>query len=370
MTKKTKVGIVGYGIIGKRVTDAIVLQNDMELTGIADIISDYRLRVAVEKNYDIYCSVDDFRPMMERAGYKIKGNLPEFLSNCDIVVDCTPSGVPAKNKIFYELKDIPFIVQGGEKHGLTGLSFSTLGNYTDAIGSKAARVVSCNTTGLTRALSPIVRDFGIEDVFVALCRRSADPSRTNRGPINGAVPVLGISHHGPDVETVVHALKGKIHSLAIAVSMTLSHVHMIRVKLEDKTTTEEVLESWRKTPRVIVDSGKRGFYDTAQIMEYYRDLGRPRYDRPELFIWEETVHVDKENNLSFIQDVHQESIAIPENVDCIRAMLKMEKNPLKCMEKTDKAMNIYKNKDCYDYKGKNRIQSVVTSETNDIASSS
>ena len=29
-----KVGIVGYGTIGKRVADAVLLQNDMELTGV------------------------------------------------------------------------------------------------------------------------------------------------------------------------------------------------------------------------------------------------------------------------------------------------------------------------------------------------
>jgi len=366
--KKARVGVVGYGIIGKRVADAVKLQDDMELVGIADIISDNRLRVAQEKKYPIYCSIDDFRPMMEKAGFVIEGNMADFLSKTDIVVDCTPEGVPAKNKVVYEAAGIPYIVQGGEKHALTGLSFSTLGNYSEALGSKAARVVSCNTTGLTRALSPLLRDFGIEDVFVALVRRAADPSRTNRGPINGAVPVLGVSHHGPDVETVVHGLGGKIHSLAIAVSMTLSHVHMVRVRLEDQVKADEVIDSWVKTPRVLVESGKRGFYDTAQIMEYFRDLGRPRYDRPELFIWEETVTVDGDRNLSFISDVHMESIAIPENIDCIRAMLRMEENPLSCMEKTDKAMNIQKDHICYEYKGRIRAPSILTSKPTEMSS--
>ena len=137
---------------------------------------------------------------------------------------------------------------------------------------------------------------------------------------------------------------------------------MVRVKLENKTTTEDVIESWRKTPRVMVESGKRGFYDTAQIMEYFRDLGRPRYDRPELFIWEETVHVDGENNLSFISDVHMESISIPENVDCIRAMLQMETDPLKCMERTDKAMNISRDKICYEQGEKTRGQGKKVTE--------
>ena len=66
---KAKVGVVGYGIIGKRVADAVAAQSDMTLVGVADIISDVRLRIAQERNYPIYCSVPDFEPRMREAGY-------------------------------------------------------------------------------------------------------------------------------------------------------------------------------------------------------------------------------------------------------------------------------------------------------------
>lgn len=39
---KIRVAINGYGVIGKRIADAITLQEDMELVGVADIVSDYR----------------------------------------------------------------------------------------------------------------------------------------------------------------------------------------------------------------------------------------------------------------------------------------------------------------------------------------
>ncbi len=42
--KKIKVGVNGYGIIGKRVADAVRLQPDMELVGISDVVSDYRVK--------------------------------------------------------------------------------------------------------------------------------------------------------------------------------------------------------------------------------------------------------------------------------------------------------------------------------------
>ena len=34
--KKVKVGVNGYGVIGKRVADAVSIQDDMELVGICD----------------------------------------------------------------------------------------------------------------------------------------------------------------------------------------------------------------------------------------------------------------------------------------------------------------------------------------------
>ena len=81
-------------------------------------------------------------------------------------------------------------------------------------------------------------------------------------------------------------------------------------------------------------------FDTAQLVEYYRDLGRLRYDRPENFIWEETIDVTPDGNCYFIMDIHMESIPIPENVDCIRAMLEMEDDYLKSAYKTDLALEI------------------------------
>ena len=94
---KANIGVVGYGIIGKRVADAVAAQSDMNLIGVADIISDVRLRIAVERKYPIYCSVPDFEPKMKEAGYEIAGYLDDMVEQCDLVIDCTPSGVPAQN---------------------------------------------------------------------------------------------------------------------------------------------------------------------------------------------------------------------------------------------------------------------------------
>lgn len=339
---KAKVGLVGYGIIGKRVADAVAAQQDMELVGIADIISDVRLRIAVERKYPIYCSVPDFEPKMRNAGYEIVGFLEDLVKEIDIVVDCTPSGVPRQNFPLYRVANVKVIVQGGEKHNLTNRSFSTFGNYSTHLGVDQTRVVSCNTTALTRIISTLDQEFGVSEAFVALARRSGDPSRSNRGPINAIAPVLGVSHHGPDLVTIMPKLEERIHSLAIAGSWTLSHVHMLKVTLENTPSTDDIVTLFKSTPRILIEPGKQGLFDSAQLVEYFRDLGRPRYDRPEVFIWEETLSTDSRGNLYMIYDVHMESIPIPENIDAIRAMLEMENDVIKCVEKTDKALKIYK----------------------------
>ena len=44
-----RVGVNGYGVIGKRVADAILLQPDMHLVGVADIATDWRIKSAANR---------------------------------------------------------------------------------------------------------------------------------------------------------------------------------------------------------------------------------------------------------------------------------------------------------------------------------
>ena len=60
-----------------------------------------------------------------------------------------------------------------------------------------------------------------------------------------------------------------------------------------------------------------------------------------LEIWKDGVKV-VENTLYYYQAVHQESDVVPENVDCIRAMMKLENDPMRSIHKTDKALGIGK----------------------------
>ena len=55
ISRKVRVAINGYGVIGKRVADAVAAQPDMQLVGIADVVSDWRVKVAATKGYSVFC---------------------------------------------------------------------------------------------------------------------------------------------------------------------------------------------------------------------------------------------------------------------------------------------------------------------------
>lgn len=87
---EVKVGINGFGVIGKRVADAVNLQDDMELVGISDISHDYRIRVAVERGIRVFASTAEKLDEMKTAGVPMSGTLEALLEQIDIIVDCTP----------------------------------------------------------------------------------------------------------------------------------------------------------------------------------------------------------------------------------------------------------------------------------------
>jgi len=334
---KVKVGINGYGTIGKRVADAVSRQDDMEIAGVTKTRPTFEAQTAVDKGYSIYAPESSSQAFKD-AGIPVKGTIKDLYKAADLIVDCTPGNVGAIYKAEYEAAGIKAIFQGGEDHSLTGISFNSTANYNESWGAQFSRVVSCNTTGLLRTLNPIDRAIKIANVYATLIRRAADPGDSKEGPINGLEPSVKLpTHHGPDVKSVMPWLN--INTMAIKASTTLMHLHTVVVELQRESTTEEVLGIMRLSPRVRLIKSSSGLKGTAEIMELGRDLGRSRSDMYEIAVWEDGVKVVGKM-LYYYQAVHQESDVVPENVDCIRSMCKMEENAAASIAKTNKALGI------------------------------
>jgi glyceraldehyde-3-phosphate dehydrogenase (NAD(P)) len=337
---KVRVAINGFGTIGKRAAWAVSKQDDMEVVGVTKTRPSYEARIAIDSGFPLYASCAENVETFTKEGYKVAGTLDDLLKKADIVIDTTPGGVGEEYKAVYEKAGVQAIFQGGEDHGLAGISFNASANYQEAWGAKFVRVVSCNTTGLCRTLYPIDKEIGINRVMASLVRRGADPSDKKGSPLNSIEPSLKLpTHHGPDVQTILPWIK--IQTMAVVSPTTLMHVHCVAVDLKKRVKEDEVLKIWEKTPRVKLISGKEGIKTTGQVMELGRDLGRPRGDLMEIIVWKDGVKVS-EDTLYYYQAVHQESDVVPENVDCVRAMMKLEPDAAVSIAKTDKTLGIAK----------------------------
>lgn len=337
-----RVGVNGYGVIGKRVADAVRLQPDMELVGVSDVISDFRVDMAVQRDMRVFASVPDKRQAMEQAGIPVAGVLDELLDQVDIIVDCTPKGIGAKNLETYRDRGVKAILQGGEKHEVTGHSFVAQANYESALGRDVTRVVSCNTTSTVRTLTALDRAGLLRRARGVLIRRATDPWESDHsGIMNTVVPERDIpSHQGPDAQTVVPDLD--VVTIAAKASHTQSHQHFWIVDLAREATRDEVLEAFRNAPRVATIRADEGIVALNSTIELMKDLERPRGDMWEVALWEDILTVDGDQAY-YTYQVDNQAIVIPETIDAIRALTEAVADGNESIARTNEAMGIRKN---------------------------
>ncbi len=335
--------VAGVGTIGKRVAEAVKKQEDMNLYGVADVSQTGGLRTVLNEEgplhgTDLYASNEEGLKNLEDQDFYVAGLLEDQLDEVDLVVDCTPPGVDEKNKEnLYEPHNVKAVFQGGASDNIADTKFNADANYEEAVGEDFVKVVSCNTTSLSRTLSIVDERFGIEEVTANLVRRGGDIPQDSRGPINSTIPVTDVpSHHAHDVKEVMPNLD--ITTLAVKVPVTFGHVHMVTANIEEDTTKEEAIQTFKDQPRVRLLHAEEGYNSTGKVHEQMRDLERPRSDMPEAGVWKETIMAE-DGKLRWLHMVHQESIVVPDNVDAIRAMFDMEGKE-ESIQKTNETMNI------------------------------
>lgn len=337
--KKTRIAVNGYGVIGKRVADAVILQDDMELVGVADIVTDWRAGVVRTKGIRLFAATDETAKGMRNAGHDVAGLLDDLLAASDVVVDCTPKRIAAQNVPRYRERGIKFIVHGGEKHEVTGHSFVADANYATAAGRDSTRVVSCNTTSIVRTLSAFKRAGLLKRARGTLLRRATDPWESHLGGImNTLVPEADIpSHQGPDAQSVDPELD--VVTMAVKVPETLAHLHYWTVQLTRPADKEEVLKVLATSSRIALIETAAGLGSLNSVKELMADLGRPHDNLYEVALWADMLKVQGDE-LFYAYMVDNQAIVIPETIDAIRALSGKVLDGAESITKTDKALGI------------------------------
>ncbi|MBY0349559.1 type II glyceraldehyde-3-phosphate dehydrogenase [Tabrizicola sp.] len=336
---RIRVAVNGYGVIGKRVADAVALQPDMELAGVCDVVNDWRARMALTKGYPLYAATAEHSAAMRGAGLAIDGTLDELLARVDVVVDCTPKRIAAANVETYRRRGIRFIVQGGEKHSVTGHSFVAEVSYAGALGRNSTRVVSCNTTSIVRTLSALKRAGLLRRARGTLLRRATDPWESHLGGImNTLAPEPEIpSHQGPDAQSVDPGLD--VVTMAVKVPETLAHLHYWAVQMTRPASKDEVLAAFRTSSRIALIRMSDGLEALNAVKEMMADMGRPHDNLYEVALWEDMLTVQGDE-LFYAYMVDNQAIVIPETIDAIRALTGLAKEAAASVTITDRTLGI------------------------------
>ena len=321
--RKIRVGVAGYGTIGQRLADSVAMQEDMELVGVADLAPTLAVRALYEKGmpYDLYLVDGANSDALDQLGIPVSGTFQDLLGKVDIMLDSSPGGVGAKNKVLYEKAGVKAIFQGGEKNSVADVFFHGYANYEKGIGQQYLKLTSCNTTGLIRSVDCLDRAYGVEKAAITIIRRVADPGDYHRGLTNALQMEKAPTHQAVDLMTIMP----HISATGILVHTPVTHGHIITVVVSGKRkiTREMALDAFENHPRIRVVSIDDGFAGNSSFFKYGRDLGRPRGDLYEIGLWADSI-VESGDDLMYAIHIPQESVTIPETIDGIRAACSMQ----------------------------------------------
>ena len=199
--------------------------------------------------------------------------------------------------------------------------FHGYANYEAGVGADYLKLTSCNTTGLIRTVDMMDRAVGLDKVAITIIRRVADPGDYHRGLTNALQVDKAPSHQAVDLMTIMP----HIPCTGILVHTPVTHGHIITVLATPKKKIEkaDLWEMANEHPRIMPVRLEDGFLGNASMFRWARDIGNQRGDMYEVALWEESI-VKSGDDIMFAINIPQESVVIPENIDAIRAAMKMQ----------------------------------------------
>ena len=299
-----RVAVNGYGVIGKRVADAVKAMPDMELVGVADVATDWRVRTSIGHDIPVFAATEEAEAAMRAAEVPLAGRLEDLLGQVDAVVDTTPKGVAATNLDRYR-DHRSFLCRPGElRHG------PGPGHYQGGLVQHHEHRPGARRAARRKA--PCSRPRGPDS---ARHRPGGVPSR--RDNEHGRARAVHPLPSGPDARTVLPDLD--VVTMAAMAAHTQSHNHYWTLQLTRTASRDEVLDALRAAPRLAFIRMADGLVALNTTVELMRDLGRPRGDMWEVALWEDVLTVEGDEAYLNYQ-VYNEAIVVPESIDAIRAL--------------------------------------------------
>ena len=258
---KIKLGINGFGRIGRMVFRASLKRNDVQVVGINDLLDvdhlAYLLKYdSVHGTCDASIEVKDGNLVVDNNMIRITAERdPKQISwnsvDTDIVAECTG--------IFTSLEKAQLHIDGGAKKVVISAPspdapmFVMGVNHSDA---KSSDLIVSNASCTTNCLAPVAKvlhdEFGISDALMTTVHATTatqftvdGPSKKDfRGGRSSLVNIMPASTGAAKAVTkVIPSLAGKITGMAFRVPTANVSVVDLTVKLDSETSYDKVMDA-------------------------------------------------------------------------------------------------------------------------------
>ena len=314
-----KVFVNGYGSIGRRISQFIKDDPEIEILGVGKYSPDEKVADAISHGFKVFVPKNRSNEFQD---YQIAGTIEDAIRDSDLVIDAAPSGLGFLNKKnLYEPMKVMTIFQGGEtiygEKAVSNLLFNSRVNYEQVFDKMYVMQGSCNVTGMGRILQPLKEKFGskILRFDVTLLRRWADLE--DKIEVKDTIEWTKNPHHGDDVKSYM----GKdtpLYLRAFKVPTRQMHVHLMDIRFQDTAPkSSEILNIFRDEYGIAILYGAKGTKDIRSFAESMK------------FSFKDTNMIHIHGDLLEVQDDivkiaysdDQTGIVVPENHILLQAML-------------------------------------------------
>jgi len=330
-----KVAINGYTALGKRIADAVNLQDDMEVIGVSKTIPDFEAELLLIKEYPLFVAREDEMDF-EDLGFVVEGDIRNMVEEADIVIDARPPEDSGTGLTIYSEFKKKCIFQSGSI-GVCDHVFNSWANYDLAMKQNIMRIPSPDVTGLCRTLVPIEDRIGLNRISATVIR-GAHPQQEDSANIPRALSP-DIRHYvmaEPDLMELMPGIRLQVQT--IDASFSRIGLHSVMVQLKQEISISDIADIFEKSFRIRLVSAEGGVRTLDQVELMAQDLGRTRSDLYENVIWGDGISV-QDDSASFFQALDIANV-VPENIDCIRAIMGLTDDHITSIQKTDLHLNV------------------------------
>ncbi|MCR9265831.1 MAG: type I glyceraldehyde-3-phosphate dehydrogenase [Flavobacteriaceae bacterium] len=281
---KLKIGINGFGRIGRLVFRATVKRDNVDVVAINDLLDVEHLAYLLEYDsvhgrFDGTIEIKDGNLIVDGKTIRITAerdpkNLKWDEVGADVVAECTG--------IFTTLETAQYHIDGGAKKVVISAPSKDAPMFVMGVNHqdvKASDTIISNASCTTNCLAPLAKvlddEFGIEEGLMTTVHATTATQMTVDGPSRkdyrgGRSALLNIipaaTGAAKAVTKVIPALEGKLTGMAFRVPTADVSVVDLTVRLEKETSYEEIKKAFKKAADGEL-AGILGYTDEAVVSQ-------------------------------------------------------------------------------------------------------